>query len=283
MDTTVIVGILASLVVATGLYVWFRIGAARYQAIRDRRKDIPLFGGLVRLVVWEPNEGLVLLKYKRVADVIQGGGGMRFISAAIGDEVRARVPLTLRMVIWEDPAVLTRRHDPVKMRVAVWWRVADLSKYVFSIDSGVHVDDTHREVGLLEAAELWLKTLTESTLRTLASQASVALLHELQSHRYLHVDGASGEPEGQASLANLGSPESLAAELARELARKATDYGLEIQRVEIRTSPCPQKSKSPSIAYGRRRSYPPRQNRRRVHGRSSWRPWRRCSASIRWR
>ncbi len=78
MDTFVV--ILFGLPVIVGAYVWSRISLARYQAIRDHKRDVVMFAGMVRLIVWEPNEGLVLLRYKRIADVIQGaGGGMRFI------------------------------------------------------------------------------------------------------------------------------------------------------------------------------------------------------------
>jgi len=190
-----------------------------------------MFGGAVRLILWEPNEGLVLLKYKRISEIVPGGsGGTKFIYPIRGEELRARVPVTFRMLTWEDPAILTRESIQVRMKVAVWWKVGDLPKYVFSIDPSLHVDGAHQNVGLLEAAEVWLKTLTESTLRTLASHSSVALLVSTKATSYLHVQP---DDRGDPATFAVESPDSLGADLSRELQIKSAEYGLAIQRVEI--------------------------------------------------
>jgi DNA-directed RNA polymerase subunit RPC12/RpoP len=42
---------------------------AKSQAFGKHRHDVPLFFGLVRLVVWEPTEGVVLLKNKQITYV----------------------------------------------------------------------------------------------------------------------------------------------------------------------------------------------------------------------
>jgi regulator of protease activity HflC (stomatin/prohibitin superfamily) len=211
--------------------VFARVGLARYFAIRDHQNDVVMFGGAVRLLLWEPNEGLVILRYKRVSEIIQGGtGGTKFIYPIKGEELKARIPTTFRMLTWEDPAILTRESIQVRMKVAVWWRVGDLKKYVFSIDPDMHSAGVHKQVGILEAAEVWLKTLTESTLRTLASHSSVALLVSTKATSYLHV-----QPDDRGVRPNLAveSPDSLAADLSRELQLKTAEYGLGIQRVEI--------------------------------------------------
>lgn len=94
MSTLTVIALLLGLMAAVGVCIWLRIRIARYRAIRDN--DVRMFLGLVRLIVWEPNEGLVFLRYKRIADVIQGVGGMRFISPFFrGEELHARIPLTL--------------------------------------------------------------------------------------------------------------------------------------------------------------------------------------------
>jgi regulator of protease activity HflC (stomatin/prohibitin superfamily) len=134
------------------------------------------------------------------------------------------------MLTWDDPAILTRESIQVSMKVAVWWKVSDLSKYLFSIDPAISVDGSHQQVGILEAAEVWLRTLTESTLRTLASHSSVALLVSTKATSYLHV-----QPDDRADRKSYAveSPDSLGADLGRELQVKAAEYGLGIQRVEI--------------------------------------------------
>src|SRR5204863_1104096 len=113
--------IITALLTFIACIIFARIGLARYFAIRDHQNDVVMFGGAVRLLLWEPNEGLVILKYKKVSDIIQGGsGGTRFIYPIKGEELRARIPTTFRMLTWEDPAILTRESIQVRMKVAVW-------------------------------------------------------------------------------------------------------------------------------------------------------------------
>lgn len=221
--------------VVLGAWAWATVKLARYRAIRDRKKELPLFGGLLRLVLWEPNEGLVFLRYKAVGDVISDGtGGTRLISPLRGEELRARVPLTLRMLTWEDKAIPTHESIQVAMKIAIWWKVADLAKYIFSIDSGIHVGDSHKEVGTLEAAEAWLKTLTESTLRMLVSEASVGSLISSRAVDYLQSPSRpSPSRPGDTQLSS--TPDLLTADLMQRLSHKATDYGVEIQRVEVQS------------------------------------------------
>jgi regulator of protease activity HflC (stomatin/prohibitin superfamily) len=212
------------------LIVVVQISLARYHAIRDRQDNVAMFGGAVRLLSWEPNEGLVLLRYKRVSDVIVGdGGGMRFIYPFRGEELRARIPLTLRLITWNDTDILTRESIQVMLKVAVWWRVADLKKYVFTIDTRVNVDNSRLEMGPLGAAEEWLQTLTESSIRTLVSQISVALLVSAKPTSYLHVDSHCTTESSTAR----GASQVLAHDLQIDLENKAQDYGIEVQRVEI--------------------------------------------------
>ena len=212
------------------LIVFSQVSLARYHAIRDRKNNVVLFGGAVRLLSWEQNEGLVLLKYKRVSDVIVGeGGGMRFIYPIRGEELRARIPLTLRLITWHDTDILTRESIQVMLKVAVWWQVADLKKYVFTIDTSVSVDNSRLEMGPLGAAEEWLQTLTESSIRTLVSQVSVALLVSAKPMSYLHVDSHNPAEPSTAQ----GATQVLAHDLQIDLHNKAQDYGIEVQRVEI--------------------------------------------------
>lgn len=219
-----LLGLLVTMIVAV------QIALARYFAIRDRKSDVAMFGGAVRLILWEQSDGLILLRYKRVSEVIQSGGGTRFIFPIRGEEVRARVSLRYRMLTWEDPAVLTRESIQVHIKVALWWKVADLEKYVFNIDPEIHVEDADQKIGILGAAEEWLKLLTESTLRTLVSRTSVALLVSANASHYLHVDPGHND---FANTTGVASADVLASDLAKALEPKALEYGLTIQRLEI--------------------------------------------------
>jgi hypothetical protein len=74
------------------VYVYTR----KVAAIRARKWELDIFFGTIKLILWEPNEGLVLLKNKQVTALIYGpkdGGGIRFIYPVFGDEVKVRVPL----------------------------------------------------------------------------------------------------------------------------------------------------------------------------------------------
>jgi regulator of protease activity HflC (stomatin/prohibitin superfamily) len=221
--------------VAVAGIAWLKVRLARYEAIRDRKKELVLFNGMMKLIVWEPNEALVILRYKHISEIISSGsGGMKFIYPIKGEELRARVPMTLRLITWEDQNILTRESIRVRMKIAVWWKVADVRTYVFNIDSGMHIDDSHREIGILEAAEAWLKTMTESTLRTLVSQMSIALLVSSRATSYLHVESKHDDTRSPlAQPAEGGSPEFIAERLREELAAKLANYGVNVQRVEV--------------------------------------------------
>jgi regulator of protease activity HflC (stomatin/prohibitin superfamily) len=133
------------------------------------------------------------------------------------------------LITWNDTDILTRESIQVMLKVAVWWRVADLKKYVFTIDTRVNVDNSRLEMGPLGAAEEWLQTLTESSIRTLVSQMSVALLVSAKPTSYLHVDSHCTTESSTAR----GASQVLAHDLQIDLENKAQDYGIEVQRVEI--------------------------------------------------
>jgi regulator of protease activity HflC (stomatin/prohibitin superfamily) len=130
------------------------------------------------------------------------------------------------------------------MKVALWWRVTDLAKYYYLIDREVRVmDERLHPSGLLnalpadgptDAAEKWMLTLAESSIRKLVSQSTTALIVSKTATSYLHVEGQHqpllpGVPEGR----DVASPDVLALEIHAMLAPKADEYGLGIDRVEI--------------------------------------------------
>src|SRR5262249_20400797 len=60
----------------------FQVLLAKGSAIRRHKNEVNLLWGLVKLVLWEANEGLIFLKNKRISDLVYGletGGGTRFI------------------------------------------------------------------------------------------------------------------------------------------------------------------------------------------------------------
>src|SRR5436305_1122108 len=92
--------VLILLVIAVAGVCFLRVFLAKSNAIRYHRNEVNLFGGMVKLVLWEANEGLVFLKNKQISQLIYGpedGGGTAYIYPVLGDEVRVRVPLTLKL------------------------------------------------------------------------------------------------------------------------------------------------------------------------------------------
>jgi regulator of protease activity HflC (stomatin/prohibitin superfamily) len=263
----VVIWILLLLLLLPAVLCALKVLLAKSSAIRGHKYEVSLFFGLVKLILWEANQGLVFLKNKRVSKLIYGpedGGGTMFIYPIFGEELRVRVPLTLKLTQFEDDKVLTRESTQLFMKVAFWWRVADLQKYYYSIDKQVHiVNDRFRKDEILEAlpanakvpqqdaAETWMLTIAESCIRKLVSQATTALVVSKTATSYLHVDekhqvSAQGKvnnikaqqtPGGSSSRAakppNVATPESLAGEILSMLGPEVAQYGLEIDRVEI--------------------------------------------------
>jgi regulator of protease activity HflC (stomatin/prohibitin superfamily) len=205
---------------------------ARFRAVRDGKRTVPLFGGFVKLVLWELNEGLVFMRNKVITSVInKSDGGIKVIYPILGDELRARIPLTTRMVLWQDENILTRESIQVRIKLAIWWKVADLKKFVFEIDKTLRIANIQAETGLLESAEIWLKTVGESELRTKVSQLSVAFLVSSKASSYLHIEqkhGGNGETASETSVSDV-----LTGELNDTITRKVQEYGVAIQQIEI--------------------------------------------------
>ncbi len=216
------------------IYVLSKIYLSRYYALKNNKKEVSLFGGIMKLILWETNEGLIFLRNKVVSEIIcNSAGGTKFIFPLRGDELRARVPLTLRLLTWQDEKILTRESIQVRMKVALWWQVTNLKPYVFNIDQNVHVGNTHNNIGSVESAEMWLKTMTESTLRTIVSDLSVAFLVSSKATSYLHVEQKHNHSVGQTTANEILRSESMADDLRATLAAKTADYGITIQRIEI--------------------------------------------------
>ena len=74
----------------------------RYQAATKAINEIPLYGGLVKYITWQPLEGIITLRNKQRFFVDQSGkGGSKFIFSIIGDEALPRISLSSNSVDWE--------------------------------------------------------------------------------------------------------------------------------------------------------------------------------------
>ncbi len=234
MEVSTVVLIVITFLLLLILFGWLSpFLFARYNAIKGNKTEIDLLGGWVKLILWQPNEGVVVLRNKNVVYVDEKGkGGIKYIYPIRGEELRARVPLTIRMLTWEDDKVLTRESLQIHMKVVVWWNVSNIVKYVFDIDRSVHLDEEHAEIGLLESSEAWLMAITESTIRVLASKASATQMISSATTKYLNVHHNNGANDQESESVQTIS-ETIAHQLHEELNRKVSGYGININRIEI--------------------------------------------------
>lgn len=235
-------------------YLAVQLLAAKHRALAGKPTRI-LFG-LGQLILWEKNEGLILLRDKRVSELIDGtkaGGGLRIIYPVLGEELRARVPLSLQLTWFRDERVLTRESVLLTVKVAVWWKVVNIEDYFYKVSAAVQ--SLGDELPLAEpidsapvsspsplgSAEVWVRTLAESCLRTLVSETSTAQIVSQRAAGYLHIEKDHPEPprtvgtlpadEGKHLIP--ATPDIIAARIHEMLRAKVRDYGLEVERVEV--------------------------------------------------
>jgi len=243
----------------TLLKLVFDLATAKARAIERGEREVKLFFGFVKLVLWEQNEGVLFLRNKKISEVVYGpqrGGGMKYIFPILGDEWKVHVPLTLQLSVFEDDRILTREAIQLYVKIAFWWRIKDkdgLEKFYLLLarevrqatDRGYERVRDYRPARTpgprrdprrseLDAAERWMRTIIESCLRKLVSRQSVAFIISREASAYLQVDR---HPDQSTALAQIdapaATPDRLAASVQVDLARDAATYGIEIERVEV--------------------------------------------------
>jgi hypothetical protein len=241
---------------------FIRYALAKAEAIRLGKREVDLFFGLVKLVLWEQNEGLLFLKDKSVKGIVYGpddGGGTKLIFPFLGDELKLHLPLTLQMCRFEDHDVVTCESIRLFMKLAIWWRVKDkegINAFYRLINKEIHVGTSESvpeaiyaatDLGKgikgsrraeLVVAEKWIQTLAESCLRKLVSHTSTAFIVSRQAVGYLHVAQHAPAPVvwGPSDLNTAEEktiPSVLADEIGSMLNKQIEEYGLHAQRVEI--------------------------------------------------
>ncbi|MBN2092792.1 hypothetical protein JW964_24440 [candidate division KSB1 bacterium] len=214
----------------------------KYRAIKEGKSEVSYFSGLMKLILWGPSEGIVILRNKKIRFISQkGNGGSKFIYPIWGDEVFERVPMSIQYLTWEDDNVLTRESIQVYMKVAVWWRISSIRAYVFEIGRLISEGEEHLLRKPIECAETWLKSMTEGTLRRLVAQSSIGQIISSTPASYLHVENGNGQ-NGTNEIdfhlihdrhRDLTIAENLGAKLQNDLNNKITAYGIQINRIEI--------------------------------------------------
>ncbi len=219
------------------------------------QQEVPLWNGLVRVVSWNPTEGVIFLKNKQlhfVDDDVNDGGGIAAIYPLLGEELVLRVPLEIQTLVFSDKDVLTKEYMPLEIQGTMYWKVRDLSRFYLLVSREVHyASDTgaHEVVASpsrpkFEVAEHWLRSMAEEKTRAVVSRVSTGLLIAEQlaadipsglfgAERLL---GVGGEAVGGYRAATDGLAKAIKDEF--DLTVKA--YGLEIHNValqEVRLPP----------------------------------------------
>ncbi|MFZ2785414.1 MAG: SPFH domain-containing protein [Sediminibacterium sp.] len=206
---------------------------AKYNAVKYKKAEVELLWGWVKLILWQPNEGVIVLRNKKIVfEDKEGIGGTKFIFPIKGEELRARVPLTIKMLTWEDDKILTRESLQIHMKVVIWWNISNIRKFTFDIDESVHLNEKRKEIASLDSSESWLMALTESTIRVLASRASATQLVTSVTAGYLNVHHNDGKANSNDESIQTIS-ETIARELHHELNQKVLPYGININHLEI--------------------------------------------------
>jgi hypothetical protein len=144
----IIVGIVAALIPG---FMALRLLHAYNQVFRGHAKEKDLFFGTVKLVLWDPTEGVLFLKNKSVDYVDDNptdGGGIRFLFPVLGEELALRVPLTLQALKFNDK-VLTRDHIYLSTTTTLWWKLRDMERFFLLVSREVHAlndADRHRDL-----------------------------------------------------------------------------------------------------------------------------------------
>jgi regulator of protease activity HflC (stomatin/prohibitin superfamily) len=207
-------------------FVLLRIGYGRYKGIRESLNEYNLFLGLIQYIFWYPNEGIVILRNKRINEIIMGnGGGTKLIFPIFGDEMFIRIPITMHLLNWQAVSLLTRESITVQVKIAMWWNVSDLYKYVFEIETDKQKMPSHVE-NLRTSSEAWIIALTESCLRNMISKLSVALLVSSKASNYLNVNIINGD-----TVEN--KEDIVFSDLGYEITTKASPFGIKIIRFEL--------------------------------------------------
>ena len=118
-----------------------RVFLARSYAFGTHAKEVDLFFGLVKLVLWNPNEGVVILRNKDIFDWDDNphdGGGARLIFPLLGDELAMRVDLTVHRTEFIDKNVRTLDGLLLTIRGNCRWGISNIRKYYLSMSGETH-------------------------------------------------------------------------------------------------------------------------------------------------
>ena len=223
-------------------------------------KNVPLLWGSVRLLAWDPTEGVLILRDKQVSfkddDLHDGKGGVRFIYPILGEELALRVPLETQTLHFADANVLTREYLPLRIRGTMKWRIVDVSKFYLLVsrelrttrdaatpasgqgivlpangDARAHASSAMSS-RLVDASIEWLRGLAEEQTRLIVSRVrSGLLIADRLMADVPEIRSQIATPAEQDEFG--GATEGLAGAIHATLSDRLKDYGLAVVDVSL--------------------------------------------------
>jgi regulator of protease activity HflC (stomatin/prohibitin superfamily) len=249
--------ILVFLLIVAGLVVLTQYWMPRTAAFRDSKNRVRIWFGQAEIVLWNPGQTFAFLRNKRLVEVGSGDGGFRTVAAMRNEEAIGPISLQTALFTWNDENILTRDGQPLKMSIGVWWKVANVEKYVFNIYNENQESQaitqpyvaTNYAVGprqvaatqpksgasrfdslsLHTIADRWLRVMTESTVRSRVNRLAVADVVSAQAMEFLQ----SVSPQNNEPTENVSVFESVLADVRREIQSKASEFGLSVDQLEV--------------------------------------------------
>jgi regulator of protease activity HflC (stomatin/prohibitin superfamily) len=252
------------LLIIAGLVVLSQYWMPRTAAFRDSKSRVRIWFGQGEIVLWNPGQTFAFLRNKQLTEVGSEHGGFRTVFAMKNEEAIGPIPLQTALFTWNDDNVLTRDGQPLRMSIGVWWKVANVEKYVFRIYnerdqqqtiSRPYVDPRYPvnpiqvatslpqsgaarfdSMSLHNVADRWLKVMTESSVRSRVNRLAVADVVSAQAMEFLQTSGT----DTSASLDSRSIFESVLNEVRQEIQSKAMEFGLAVDQLEVQHVYLPQ-------------------------------------------
>lgn len=220
------------------------------------QKDVPLLYGMVRLIAWDPTEGVLVLRNKAVHffddDLHDGKGGVKFIHPTLGEELVLRAPLEVQTLAFADTNVLTREYLNLSIRATMKWRIVDIRKFYLLVSRELRsstdkqgemeelaqaakrhakVSSTQTVVQLMNAAVDWLRGLAQEQTRVVVSRVRSGLL--IADRLMADVPEVRGVDALTAPAEFGGATDGLASAIHQTLSERLKDFGIAVVDVTL--------------------------------------------------
>lgn len=261
-----IAGLILSLAstAVVGQQVWGLLRARQRVLVK---KNVPLLWGFMRLIAWDPVEGVLILRNKSVEfcddNLEDGRGGVRLMYSILGEELALRAPLEVQTLAFCDEKVLTREYLSVTVRGTMKWRIVDVRKFYLLVSRELRSTTNHNDQEtispstrpvitgdesaesairqLLRAAIGWMQVLVEEETRAVVSRARSGLLiadrlsQELFTQVYEHPQAENhGASAAQSEMVQRGGAvDGLATAILDTISQRLEPYGIAVEDVSL--------------------------------------------------